>query len=193
MFRATSNPSSSPCDQYPIRRPSQFLSYANFIITHEPIFYNHLDRVDWLQDNPVYHAKRRLLDDHQITVWRFHDYWHSYEPDGIYTGLIRQLGWEQYLDLQANAPLFNIPPTTVGELAASLAHELNQPLAAILSNAQAAQRFLAGPDPDLAEIRGALGDIISDDRRAGEVIRRMRGLLKRGQIERRPDSATASQ
>src|SRR5688572_25353748 len=47
---------------------------ANLIITHEPTFYNHLDKTDWLADDPVYQAKRRLLDDHQIAVWRFHDY-----------------------------------------------------------------------------------------------------------------------
>ncbi|WP_304608629.1 sensor histidine kinase [Hyalangium versicolor] len=69
----------------------------------------------------------------------------------------------------------------LGELAASLAHELNQPLAAILSNAQAARRLLNATPPELGEVREALGDIISDDKRAGEVIHRMRGLLKRGE------------
>ncbi|WP_342373758.1 ATP-binding protein [Myxococcus stipitatus] len=67
----------------------------------------------------------------------------------------------------------------LGELAASLAHELNQPLAAILSNAQAARRLLEAPHAELGEVREALGDIISDDKRAGEVIHRMRALLKR--------------
>lgn len=67
----------------------------------------------------------------------------------------------------------------LGELSGALAHELNQPLTAILSNAQAAQRFLARPDVDLAEIREILGDIVADDKRAGEVIRRLRSLLKK--------------
>ncbi|EPX55568.1 hypothetical protein D187_009179 [Cystobacter fuscus DSM 2262] len=69
----------------------------------------------------------------------------------------------------------------LGELAASLAHELNQPLAAILSNAQAARRLLNTTPAQLDEVREALGDIISDDKRAGEVIHRMRALLKRGE------------
>jgi signal transduction histidine kinase len=69
----------------------------------------------------------------------------------------------------------------LGELAASLAHELNQPLAAILSNAQAARRLLDAIPAQLSEVREALEDIISDDKRAGEVIRRMRTLLKKGQ------------
>ena len=64
----------------------------------------------------------------------------------------------------------------MGELATSLAHELNQPLTAILSNAQAAQRFLSGNPADLEEIKEILKDIVEDNRRAGEVIRRMRAL-----------------
>ena len=73
--------------------------------------------------------------------------------------------------------------TTMGELAASLAHELNQPLTAILSNAQAAQRFLAANPADLGEVRDILRDIVQDNSRAGEVIRRLRGLAKKGDLE----------
>jgi C4-dicarboxylate-specific signal transduction histidine kinase len=70
---------------------------------------------------------------------------------------------------------------TMGELTASLAHEINQPLAAILSNAQAAQRLLALEEKDWEEIREILADIAADDLRAGEVIRRMRTLLRKGE------------
>jgi signal transduction histidine kinase/integral membrane sensor domain MASE1 len=70
--------------------------------------------------------------------------------------------------------------SAMGELAASLAHELNQPLAGILANAQAGQRFLAADGADLDEIRAILADIVEDDRRAGEVIRRLRELLRKG-------------
>jgi C4-dicarboxylate-specific signal transduction histidine kinase len=71
----------------------------------------------------------------------------------------------------------------MGELTASMAHELNQPLAAILSNAQAASRFLAGESPDLAQVRECLTDIVADDKRAGEVIKRLRGVLKKGEFQ----------
>ena len=70
--------------------------------------------------------------------------------------------------------------STMGELTASLAHELNQPLAGILSNAQAAQRLLDRTPPDLAEVRNALTDIVDDDKRAGEVIHRLREFLRKG-------------
>jgi PAS domain S-box-containing protein len=67
----------------------------------------------------------------------------------------------------------------MGEMTASIAHEINQPLAAILSNAQAASRFLDGKPPDLTQIRECLTDIVADDKRAGEVIKRVRALLKK--------------
>jgi len=73
--------------------------------------------------------------------------------------------------------------TTMGELAASLAHELNQPLTAILSNAQAAQRFLAADPTNVGELRAILQDIVEDDHRAGEVIRRVRELVRKGDLE----------
>ena len=75
--------------------------------------------------------------------------------------------------------------STLGELAASLAHELNQPLGAILSNAQAARRFLGQTEPNLAELTHILTDIISDDKRASEVIRRMRALMKKTSLDRK--------
>jgi len=68
---------------------------------------------------------------------------------------------------------------TIGELATSLAHEINQPLTAILSNAQAGLRFLSTSAPDLDEVRQILDDIARDDKRVSEVIRRMRALLKK--------------
>jgi len=76
--------------------------------------------------------------------------------------------------------------TMLGELAGSLAHELNQPLTAILANAQAAQRFLADDEPDVEQVREILQDIVMDDERAGEVIHRLREMLRKGQPRRQP-------
>jgi len=73
----------------------------------------------------------------------------------------------------------------MGEMSASIAHELNQPLAGILSNAAAGQRFIDRGDVDLREIREMLGDIISDGRRASDVVRGIRGMVKKEQVERR--------
>jgi PAS domain S-box-containing protein len=75
---------------------------------------------------------------------------------------------------------------TMGELSASLAHELNQPLSAIVSNAQAAQRFLAADPPDLDEVKDILSDIVNDGTRASEVIGRLRTFLKKAAPDYHP-------
>jgi two-component system sensor kinase FixL len=75
--------------------------------------------------------------------------------------------------------------TMLGELSGSLAHELNQPLTSILSNAQAAQRFLA-QGGNLDEVHEILKDIVKEDKQAGEIIRRLRLLLKKGEVHHEP-------
>ncbi len=91
---------------------------ANFIIAHEPTFYNHTDDSNWVPNNQVLKQKQDLLKKHQIAVWRFHDYWHSHRPDGIRYGVLKMAGWTEY-DKDAK-PVFNIPPTTVGALVGHL-------------------------------------------------------------------------
>jgi signal transduction histidine kinase len=72
---------------------------------------------------------------------------------------------------------------SMGELTASLAHELNQPLGAILNNARAVRRLLASKTPDLGEISSAVDDIISDDARAVEIVRDVRAMFRRGEAK----------
>src|SRR5437763_9660893 len=83
--------------------------------------------------------------------------------------------------------------TTLGELSSSLAHELTHPITAILSNAQAAQRFLACDDVDLNEIREILNDIVTQDERAGEVIHRLRLLFKKGEPQKHSDEVDVNE
>jgi PAS domain S-box-containing protein len=75
---------------------------------------------------------------------------------------------------------------TLSVLSGSLAHELNQPLGIILSNAQAAQEMLLQEPPDVTEVKAILSDIVAADRRAGDVIERLRAMLKRGQMSLHP-------
>lgn len=86
---------------------------------------------------------------------------------------------EQELAIERESMAHMSRVAMIGEISGSLAHELNQPLAAILSNAQAAQRILRRDPTELADIREILDDIVDNDRRAGEVISRLRGLLKK--------------
>lgn len=69
---------------------------ANFIITHEPTWYTGMDGTDWLLDDPVYLEKKKLLEEHHIAVWRFHDHMHSCAEDGIYRGFEKEFGWAGY-------------------------------------------------------------------------------------------------
>jgi two-component system, LuxR family, sensor kinase FixL len=76
--------------------------------------------------------------------------------------------------------------TALGQLASALAHELSQPLGAILRNAEAAEIHLSNPTPDLDELREIVADIRKDDRRAGDVIEQMRALIKRRTLQMNP-------
>jgi two-component system, LuxR family, sensor kinase FixL len=73
--------------------------------------------------------------------------------------------------------------STLGELSGSIAHELSLPLSAILCNAQAAQRILANGQVDHTELREILNEVVSEDKRACEVIRRLRLWLKKGEVQ----------
>jgi signal transduction histidine kinase len=93
----------------------------------------------------------------------------------------------QLAELKARARLMEVAhlnrSATAGALSASVAHELNQPLGAILSNAEAAEALLAVNPFDLQLLKEILADIRRDDQRAGEIIRGLRGLLKNSEIE----------
>lgn len=69
---------------------------ANFIVCHEPTFYNHEDDVSWLQHNDVYGYKAAMLKENNITIWRNHDYIHSMVPDGVEEGVLAKLEWKKY-------------------------------------------------------------------------------------------------
>ena len=99
----------------------------NLIITHEPTFYDHLDNPIQLpqgEKDAVLAQKRAFIAEHHLVIWRFHDYWHRREPDGIEAGNIRAMAWGKYQD-PANQYLFTIPETTVEKLAEELRVKLH--------------------------------------------------------------------
>lgn len=89
-------------------------SGANFIIAHEPTFYNHADETSWLANDEVYRFKSELLKKHNIAIWRNHDYIHRHMPDGVMTGVVAKLGWTDYYASQNN--LATIPSVSLKEL-----------------------------------------------------------------------------
>jgi putative NIF3 family GTP cyclohydrolase 1 type 2 len=88
---------------------------ANFIIAHEPTFYNHHDRTDWLENDATYQFKKKLLDDNNIAVWRNHDHIHNHQPDGVFDGLHKKLGWTK--NVQSGSPWnIEVPAITLSAL-----------------------------------------------------------------------------
>ena len=108
------------------------------------------------------------------------------EDGGLVIALVTDISQRRQRELaaaEARSELTHLARIAVlGELGASLAHEINQPLAAILSNAEAAERYLRREPVDLDELRAILADIVADDRRAGEVIRRLRAMLRKEEL-----------
>lgn len=91
----------------------------NFVMTHEPVFYNHMDDKQRLAGDAVFAAKCALMEQKGLVVWRFHDYPHAQRPDAILAGMTEALGWKAYQS-RDDAHLFELPETTLGELAGML-------------------------------------------------------------------------
>lgn len=91
---------------------------ANFIIAHEPSFYNHRDDKNMVENNEVLRLKLQLLNEHNITIWRSHDSWHDTMPDGITFGVVKKTGWKNYY--KTGEKILNIPPITLNDLAEHL-------------------------------------------------------------------------
>ncbi len=106
---------------------------------------------------------------------------------GLISILLSEHRRRQYAEVQARQRMAELARvsrfSTAGELTASIAHEINQPLGSILTNAETAQAMLKSPNPDMVELNEIVGDIVREDRRASEVIRRMRSFLKKAPFE----------
>lgn len=96
---------------------------ANFIIAHEPTFYNHQDNPDWVKGNAVVKQKQELLAKHNITVWRFHDGIHAMKPDLVEYGTVIKLGWTKYFT--SGKYDVKVPPMSLQQLIAHLKKSLN--------------------------------------------------------------------
>ena len=95
----------------------------NFVVTHEPTFYNHQDQTSALEHDATYLAKLRFIEDRGLVVWRFHDHAHMMRPDPLVTGSARMLGWTQYASASERG-VYVLPETTLRALAADVARRL---------------------------------------------------------------------
>lgn len=94
----------------------------NFVISHEPTFWNDADAVKDFTDDAVYRFKVDFCRRNDMAVWRFHDHIHAHQPDLIWVGLARALGWHE----RTGAPhQFTFPPTTLGALATDIQRRMS--------------------------------------------------------------------
>ncbi|MGG1514093.1 Nif3-like dinuclear metal center hexameric protein [Paenibacillus oryzisoli] len=110
---------------------------ADLLITHEPTFYSHLDETDWLQGEAIYEQKRKLIEESGLAIYRFHDYWHRYQPDGILSGLLAAMRWETCA--RAQTPfVVDVLKTTVRQLADDVKRRLGLPSIQLIGNPEQA-------------------------------------------------------
>lgn len=142
-------------------------------------------RETWSKDRTAHHDIRIVRPDGEVR-WisirtRSHadDRGNAGQVSGLFFDITEQKTAESESALQRQEVAHLMRVSVLGELSGAIAHEINQPLTAILSNAQAALQMLKG-SPNIAFVRDALQDIVHEDNRAGEVIQRLRSLLKKG-------------
>ncbi len=122
---------------------------CNFIITHEPVFYNHLDETNAFANDPVFQEKMKYIKDNNLVIFRFHDHIHMTKPDGISVGMINKLELEKYA-VNGSQTLFKVPETTVSQFAKELKNKFGMETI----------RFIGNPDmkfTKLAFMAGAPG------------------------------------
>ena len=121
---------------------------ANFIIAHEPTFYNHTDDPAWVSPNHIVKQKQELLEQNKITIWRLHDYLHSFVPDGVDYGVVRDCGWLSYF--KPPSPVLTIPEISLGNLSEHLKKKLKIAHVRVIGN-------LSQPCSRIALLPGASG------------------------------------
>jgi putative NIF3 family GTP cyclohydrolase 1 type 2 len=96
----------------------------NLIISHETPVYMHQDDVKPLANDAAYHAKKEFIEENQAVVFHFHDHWHAHRPEGIGTGMVRELGWERNIDPE-NPRRYLFPATQLAQFAKDMQSKLN--------------------------------------------------------------------
>lgn len=117
----------------------------NFVITHEPTFYNHADVTTALENDAVYQAKQKFIRDNSMVVFRFHDHAHAIQPDPLVVGSARMLSLTQYAS-PTQPRLYVIPETTLKALASDVAKRLGGKAIRVVGSPDArVSRIIMGP------------------------------------------------
>ena len=114
---------------------------ANFIIAHEPTYYNGQDNTNWVADNKIVKQKQELLEKHKITIWRFHDYCHSMVPDMVGYGILKKMNWLSYYT--NGETTLTIPPVSLQQLVQQLKSKLEIKHVRVMGNLSASCSLIA--------------------------------------------------
>ena len=88
---------------------------CNLIISHEPLYWSSRENTELYANDPVFIEKQKFINDNNLVVWRYHDYIHRMQPDGIYIGMTDKLGWREYMTDNTFSK-YKIPETTLENL-----------------------------------------------------------------------------
>lgn len=125
---------------------------CNLILVHEPSFYSHMDPLDWLEGNSVFEAKKKMLLENGMVVFRDHDRIHTHVPDGIFYGVLHELGWLPYTETDMNQPrdfggsfiaTVKLPEVPVKEVSVLIKEKLQLKSLRILGNKETVVRKVA--------------------------------------------------
>ncbi len=107
----------------------------NLIITHEPTFYSHQDKIEVFEreSDPVWVQKEKFIKEHKLVVWRFHDHWHMHQPDGIMAGVVRVLQWQRFQS-PTGPQFFVLPETTLDQLAQQMKQRMSIDIVRVVGN-----------------------------------------------------------
>ncbi len=114
---------------------------ANFIIAHEPTYYNHEDKKNWVNNNSVQQQKQALLEKYQVTVWRFHDYCHQLKPDAISYGVAKKANWLSYY--KTGSTVLEMPAMKLEELVKHLKTSLQIEHVRVIGNMEQSCKRIA--------------------------------------------------
>jgi len=114
---------------------------ANFIIAHEPTYYNGQDNTNWVADNKIVKKKQDLLEKHKITIWRFHDYCHSMVPDMVGYGILKKMNWLSYYT--NGETTLTIPTVSLQQLVLQLKSKLDIKHVRVMGNLSASCSLIA--------------------------------------------------
>ncbi len=100
---------------------------CNFIITHEPTFFNHWDQTEDFKDDPAYLKKKKLIDENNIVIYRLHDSWDLYPKYGIHDSWAEQLGLSKRVAKSGKSTVFEITPISFEEFIKIVKQKMNHP------------------------------------------------------------------